>query len=257
MKNKVGVMQGRLLNKYKGRYQAHPVGYWKDEFQSAQEIGLDCIEFILDFNDSIKNPLLTKEGLDQILDISEKTSVGVFTICADYFMDAPLHSKDLSVSEQSYKIFIRLLNNAYKLGVTDIVLPCVDQSSLNCQKAVERFVKKLHPLLELAEKNNINISLETDLAPEDFGALLNRFNSNRVTVNYDIGNSASLGFNPVEELDVYGEELQIFILRIGYLVKDQLSLAREMQTFLYSLRSLMSLTIKVHLLCKHIVMMKG
>ena len=129
MKNKVGVMQGRLLNKYKGRYQAHPVGYWKDEFQSAQEIGLDCIEFILDFNDSIKNPLLTKEGLDQILDISEKTSVGVFTICADYFMDAPLHSKDLSVSEQSYKIFIRLLNNAYKLGVTDIVLPCVDQSS--------------------------------------------------------------------------------------------------------------------------------
>jgi len=207
MKNKVGVMQGRLLNKYKGRYQAHPVGYWKDEFQSAQEIGLDCIEFILDFNDSIKNPLLTKEGLDQILDISEKTSVGVFTICADYFMDAPLHSKDLSVSEQSYKIFIRLLNNAYKLGVTDIVLPCVDQSSLNCQKAVERFVKKLHPLLELAEKNNINISLETDLAPEDFGALLNRFNSNRVTVNYDIGNSASLGFNPVEELDVYGERI--------------------------------------------------
>ena len=29
---KVGVMQGRLLPKFNGRYQAHPISYWKDEF---------------------------------------------------------------------------------------------------------------------------------------------------------------------------------------------------------------------------------
>ena len=45
--NYFGVMQGRLLPKYKGRYQAHPVNYWQDEFRIANEIGLDCIEFIL------------------------------------------------------------------------------------------------------------------------------------------------------------------------------------------------------------------
>ena len=200
-------MQGRLLNKYQGRYQAHPLGYWKDEFKSAQEIGLDCIEFIFDYNDSEKNPLLTKDGLDQISLISENTGVDVLTICADYFMEAPLHSSDLSISEQSYKILIRLLNSAYQLGVTDIVLPCVDQSSLNCKQAIDRFVEKLYPVVEIAEKNKINVSLETDLAPEDFGALLDRFDSSRVTVNYDIGNSASLGFNPVEELDIYGERI--------------------------------------------------
>ena len=49
MMTKLGVMQGRLLPKYKGRYQAHPVGYWKEEFKLAQEINLDCIEFILDY----------------------------------------------------------------------------------------------------------------------------------------------------------------------------------------------------------------
>jgi hypothetical protein len=47
MRNKVGVMQGRLLLKYQGRYQAHPKDYWQEEFKSAKEIGLNCIEFIL------------------------------------------------------------------------------------------------------------------------------------------------------------------------------------------------------------------
>ena len=30
-------MQGRLLPKYQGRYQAFPVGNWKDEFKVAKE----------------------------------------------------------------------------------------------------------------------------------------------------------------------------------------------------------------------------
>ena len=53
----IGVMQGRLLPKYNGRYQAHPVGYWMEEFEIARSIDLDLIEFILDFNEVEKNPL--------------------------------------------------------------------------------------------------------------------------------------------------------------------------------------------------------
>jgi sugar phosphate isomerase/epimerase len=207
MKSKVGVMQGRLLPKYQGRYQAHPVGYWKDEFKLAQEAQLDCIEFILDFNDVRNNPLLKENGIQEIKSISDTTGVLVKTICADYFMEAPLHSKDSLVSQESQQVMIRLLENAKQLGVTDIVIPCVDQSTLDNQEAVKRFVNKLTPMLKIAEKYSINLSLETDLAPRPFADLLNRFNSNRVTVNYDIGNSASLGYDPVEELDAYGNRI--------------------------------------------------
>ena len=35
MKNKIGVMQGRLVPKYQGRYQAFPIGMWQDEFKVA------------------------------------------------------------------------------------------------------------------------------------------------------------------------------------------------------------------------------
>jgi len=35
----------------------------------------------------------------------------------------------------------------------------------------------------------------------------NRFDSNRLTVNYDIGNSAALGYDAVEELEAYGDRM--------------------------------------------------
>ena len=53
----LGTMQGRLVPKLDGRYQAHPKGYWRDEFKVAAELGLDLIEFILDYNDAEQNPL--------------------------------------------------------------------------------------------------------------------------------------------------------------------------------------------------------
>ena len=203
----IGVMQGRLLPKYQGRYQAFPIGTWKQEFDVAQKIGLDCIEFILDFNDADANPLLCERGIEKIQAMIEVTSVSVRTVCADYFMEVPLHSVNDNLSEQSRKIMVRLLNNAADLGVTDLVIPCVDQSSINGKEDTDRFIKKLLPLIEIAEKKEINFSLETDLAPGPFIDLLDSFDSTRVTVNYDIGNSAALGYNSIEELDAYGDKI--------------------------------------------------
>lgn len=200
-------MQGRLLPKYQGRYQAHPVGYWQKEFEVAQSIGLDCIEFILDFNDAEENPLLKEGGIEEIKAVSDKTGVTVRTICADYFMEAPLHSVDQTLAKTSQQMMARLLENAAKLEVTDVVVPCVDQSTLDGQDAADRFVEMLTPMVEIAERHGINLSLETDLAPQSFVRLLDRFNFDRVTVNYDIGNSAALGYNPVEELDFYGNRI--------------------------------------------------
>jgi len=207
MKNLIGVMQGRLLPKYKGRYQAHPVGYWRDEFFLAEEIGLNCIEFILDFNDAEQNPLLKDGGVDEILTVIEKTGVLVKTVCADYFMEAPLHHEDKNIADNSFSVLSRLVASAVKLGVSDIVIPCVDQSTLSKTKEVDLFVDQVRKIIPTIEKEGINLSLETDLPPQPFLELLERLDSNNITVNYDVGNSAALGFDPVEELQAYGDKI--------------------------------------------------
>ena len=203
----LGIMQGRLLPKYLGRYQAHPLGYWQDEFQIAADLNISSIEFILDFNDADQNPLLTSSGVEEILKISQQTGVNVLSVCADYFMEAPIHHEDKFISANSKKVLSNLLDNGNLLGVKDIVIPCVDQSSLGNATAVDRLIINLDPLIEKAENLGINLSLETDLNPYDFAALLDKLPSEFVTVNYDTGNSASLGYNPIEEFECYGSRI--------------------------------------------------
>ena len=124
-------MQGRLLPKYESRYQAHPVGYWQEEFLLASQYKLDLIEFILDYNDFDANPIRTSSGIDEIKSVSLDTGVYVKSICADYFMEAPLHSSDDNIVEKSIQVLLELINSASKLKISDIVLPCVDQSSIS------------------------------------------------------------------------------------------------------------------------------
>jgi L-ribulose-5-phosphate 3-epimerase len=200
-------MQGRLLPKYQGRYQAHPVGYWQEEFVRAATLGLGCVEFILDFNDAEANPLLRPGGPEEILRVAAEAGIKVSTVCADFFMEAPLHHSKTEIASHSQSVLRRLLHNGKVLHLTDIVIPCVDQSSLRHQAAQDRFVERMLPLVDEAEAVGINLSLETDLAPHPFAALAARFDSRRVTVNYDTGNSAALGFDPAEELACYGERI--------------------------------------------------
>ena len=200
-------MQGRLLPKYKGRYQAHPVNYWAGEFQTASKLALDLIEFIVDYNDFDANPLLSDSGLNELLGKIQETSVQVSTICADYFMEAPLHSKSLITSDQSHEVLKKLIAVSGKIGVTDIVVPCVDQSRLENNRDKDFFVKQIDSLGQNLAESKVNISIESDLNPEEISNLLSKFESANVRINYDIGNSASLGFDPSEEIDAYGDKI--------------------------------------------------
>lgn len=207
MNIEIGVMQGRLSPKYNGRYQAHPVGNWQREFPLAKELGLDLIEFILDFDGADKNPLLTQSGRLEILEQIDLTGIRVQTICADYFMEAPLHCGDRKSVGDSLKILEQLLIGAAKIGATDVVIPCVDQSSLITEQMKDTFVSAIAPLFEILNDLNVNLSLETDLNPSEFLAFLSRFECPHITVNYDTGNSSSLGYDPVEELSSYGNRI--------------------------------------------------
>ena len=207
MINHFGIMQGRLLPKFKNRYQAHPLGYWKDEFTIAKEIGLSYIEFILDHNDYEVNPLMSDLGIIEIEKVIQKTGIGVRSVCADLFMEAPLHSENNSISNTSKEILLKLIENSAKLGITDIVIPCVDQSTLKGKDDQTRLIENLAEPIKFATKKNINLALETDLAPMPFLDLLNKLDSDVIKVNYDIGNSASLGFDIFEEFKLYGNRI--------------------------------------------------
>jgi len=201
MKN-ISIMQGRLLPRYNNRYQAFPMGYWEAEFFIAKQLGFAGIEMILDYNDHGKNPLMTAAGLKKIKAVCAQSGTSVFSVCADYFMEAPFHSKHLKKSES---VLEKLMHNCAELNIKDVVIPCVDNSSLKNDEQAEIFVRSISKFIPLAEEASININFETDLPPDKFISLLKKFDSKRIKVNYDIGNSASLGFDTLEEFAKYGK----------------------------------------------------
>ena len=190
-------MQGRLLPKYKGQYQSHPPDTWRDEFPKAKELGLNHIEFILDYYRADQNPLLRNPS--EILPLINFHGVKVSSVCADYFMESPF--------EECLDIFEKLLHTN-SLGVQYIVVPMVEKMSL-LNKDKSPFIKAAKSIFPLLEKHQVSLCLETDLPPLSFKSLLNHIRSPYVSVNYDIGNSASLGYDLNEEMKAYGEKIGV------------------------------------------------
>jgi L-ribulose-5-phosphate 3-epimerase len=88
-----------------------------------------------------------------------------------------------------------------------MVLPFVDQSKIQSDDDSARLVELLNAVLPKAESCGIELHLETSLAPAPFAALLDRIPHPWLKVNYDSGNSSSLGYDPREEFSAYGERI--------------------------------------------------
>jgi L-ribulose-5-phosphate 3-epimerase len=94
----------------------------------------------------------------------------------------------------------RLLQRASGLGIRYIVLPFVDESSLKSAAELEGLLEVLRSIMPRAQQAGVELHLETDLKPAPLIQLLQKVSHPLLRANYDIGNSASLGHDPVEEL---------------------------------------------------------
>lgn len=203
--NKIGIMQGRLLPPLNNAIQAFPKENWQKEFPIASKLNLDCIEFIFDGEDYSFHPLMTTEGLQEIKRLEKENNIQVLSVCADYFMSHPIHSNNLERRKQNIEILKNLIYNCAKLNVSDIIIPCVDNSSLKNKDDKDLFKSGILECLQVAEDCNLNLTLETDLAPLNFKKFMQEFSSKNLKINYDTGNSASLGYDPETELQSYGK----------------------------------------------------
>jgi hexulose-6-phosphate isomerase len=203
--NRIGIMQGRLIPPVNNAIQAFPEKNWKKEFPLAHELNLDCIEFIFDGDNCSRHPLMTVQGLQEIKELEQKNTIQVLSICATYFIMHPLHRGDAKTRANNIVILKNLINNCSNLDVRDIVIPCVDNSKLQNPAEVELFKAGMNECLLVAEDNNLNLTLETDLGPAEFTRLMQDLNRDNCKINYDTGDSASLGYDPEVELQCYGK----------------------------------------------------
>ena len=85
-------------------------------------------------------------------------------------------------------------------GISLLVFPLVDEGRLEDERQAETLVCGLDVLTPQLRDASLRVAFETDLPPAAVAALLQRFPADVYGLNYDTGNSAALGYNPLEEV---------------------------------------------------------
>lgn len=201
---RIGIMQGRLVPPGDNRIQYFPRDNWAEEFALAAQAQLDCIEWIYDLYGADVNPLATDAEVDTIKALSAQHGVQVLSVCADYFMDRPLVRASSTELDERLCTLFWLMRRCQLFGMNRLVLPFVDASRIETDAELDGVVSTLERTLPVAEETGIEVHLETSLAPARFAELLGRLPHPMLKVNYDSGNSSSLGYHPRDEFAAYG-----------------------------------------------------
>ncbi len=200
MTGNIGFMQGRLSPLIDGKIQAFPWDFWEAEFALAAGIGVDCMEWTLDHDRIFENPLMTVTGRAQIAALSEEHGVGIPSLTGDFCMQAPFWKANGREQQELVGIFEKVLLGCAAAGIGLLVVPLVDHGALDSAAAREVLEQRLFAFQPLLRQYGLRIAFESDLPPVELAAFIDGFPAELFGINYDIGNSASLGWDPVEEI---------------------------------------------------------
>lgn len=204
---RIAIMQGRLVPPEPGRFQSFPRSRWRDEFALAAEAGLDAIEWIYDLYGEDVNPLGSEFGIAEIQRLSEQSGVGIFSVCADYFMDRPIARATNADRTEIIERLQWLIGQCSRAGIERMVLPFVDQSRIENSADCDLVVDVLTAMAPIAEASSVELHVESSLAPADLRELMDRLPQTILKVNYDSGNSCSQGYEPAREFAAYGARI--------------------------------------------------
>jgi L-ribulose-5-phosphate 3-epimerase len=198
----IGIMLGRLSPPVEGAIQAFPAGTWAEEFAAAEAAGFAFIEWLYKIDDDEVNPFWTDAGQTRLKELQARHRVVIPSLCADYFMPAPLLRGSPAERQQRRERLLFLLRRARQFGIPRVILPFLDASRIE-----DGMIDLMGGVFAEGGAGIPDILLECSLPPAEFGDVLHQVNHPRLLVNYDSGNSASLGYDADEEFAAYGTRI--------------------------------------------------
>lgn len=209
-------MQGRLSPLIDGRIQTFPWPYWQQEFSLGEQHGFRLMEWTLDQNRLYENPLLTVTGQTEIRDLWRRHGLGVLSLTGDCFMQTPFWKAHGDERDALERDFLAVAEACVVVGISMIVIPLVDNGRLENAEQEDILVNFLDRQAEFLAESRLRVVFESDFGPGELARFIGRLDPALFGVNYDIGNSAALGFCPADEIAAYGSRI------VNVHVKDRL-----------------------------------
>lgn len=207
MTNRIGFMQGRLCEPVDFKIQAFPWQAWEDEFSAAATVELSLMEWTLDQDKLYENPLMTADGRIKIRELCNQYKVSIPSLTGDCFMQAPFWKVTGNACSDLQLDFVQIVRACGALQIQMIVVPLVDNGSLETVEQENTLVNFLLSQIPILANHQLKVIFESDFPPSEFSRFIARLPAEHFGINYDMGNSAALGFKPAEEFACYGDRI--------------------------------------------------
>jgi L-ribulose-5-phosphate 3-epimerase len=213
---RIGFMQGRLSALVDGKIQAFPWNEWREELPRAKALGIGRMEWTIDQERLRENPLTTDGGRGAIARLARGNAIRVASLTGDCFMQAPFWKADGQLREALVADLDLVLASCAALRLEFVVIPLVDNGKIETAEQAEVLLRILLERSASLSKQGVRVVFESDLPPAELATFIGKFPREVFGINYDIGNSAALGFDCGEEIDAYAPRI------LNVHVKDRL-----------------------------------
>lgn len=200
-------MQGRLSPLVHGKIQAFPWDTWQQEFSAAHALGLALMEWTLDQDRLYSNPLLSPQGQLEIRTLCRQNCISIPSLTGDCFMQSPFWKASGHERTRLKDDFTSIASSCPAVGIQTLVVPLVDNGRLETVEQENILIEFMHAQVKSFRSFGLQIAFESDFSPVEFVRFIRRLPSDVFGVNYDIGNSAALGYKPEEEFAAYGSRI--------------------------------------------------
>ena len=200
-------MQGRLSPLVGNQIQAFPWESWEEEFRVGQKLGFFLMEWTLDQNRLAQNPLMTTVGQQRIRDLCGLHGIQIPALTGDCFMQAPFWKHTGTTCLALQDDFLAVVRACSALQISLLVVPLVDGGRLTNRNEQEALLGFLQDKSGFFRDLRVRIALETDFPPPHASRLVSTLDSEIFGINYDIGNSAGLGYPYEDEFRYYGPRI--------------------------------------------------
>lgn len=205
--NKIGFMQGRLSPIVDGKIQCFPWESWREEFSIAQRLGFELMEWTLDQERLYENPLMNSAGQAEILELKQRYHVDILSLTGDCFMQAPFYKAQGDKRASLLEDLRSIISACARVGIKYVLIPLVDSGRLENEAQEKDLIEGLKTCESLLAANGQKIVFESDFAPTLLRNFIGKFSPLLYGINYDMGNSASLGFDADQEFEAYRDRI--------------------------------------------------
>lgn len=199
-------MQGRFSPQVAGKIQAFPWDHWRSEFTTAAAEGFDLMEWTLDAERLYENPIMTEAGRGEIAVLKARHGVDIDSLTGDFFMQTPFHKASGPERLRRLGDLRAVCEACSRAGIRYLVVPLVDAGRMDSPAQEADVLGTFCSLAPELARLKLAIAFESDYRPRELATFMRSLGPG-FGVNYDIGNSASLGYDPEQEIAAFGKSI--------------------------------------------------